>query len=138
MDGEDEPPRATVVTPVQSAAHTGPPLHSVPSDKAEPGKPQPARKKVRLAAVGDLHLTRTPAEAIRPLLSYANERADILVLCGDLTDYGRADEARALARELSSLHIDIVAVLGNHDHEGEHPEQVAHILRDARVHVLDG
>src|SRR6478736_3573396 len=93
---------------------------------------------VRLAAVGDLHLTRTPPEAIRPLLAHVNENADVLLLCGDLTDYGRADEAKALAKELSALHIEIAAVLGNHDYESGHSEQVKHILSDVRVHVLDG
>lgn len=97
-----------------------------------------AQKPVRIAGVGDLHLTRTPPEAIRPLLLYVNEHADVLVLCGDLTDYGKVDEAKALAKELMSLRVDVVAVLGNHDHESAHPEQVKHILRDARVHVLDG
>jgi hypothetical protein len=79
-----EVPRATVVTPVESAAHSGGLLHSVPLEPE--GAPKGSRKKVRIAAVGDLHLTRTPPEAIRPVLAYANERADILVLCGDLTD----------------------------------------------------
>src|SRR5689334_3106763 len=102
-------PRATVVTPVQSGATQQPSgLHAVvPEAESEGGTPQVERKKVRIAAVGDLHLTRTPPEAIRPLLAYVNEHADILVLCGDLTDYGRADEAKALAKELSALRVEI-------------------------------
>jgi Icc-related predicted phosphoesterase len=133
-----EEPRATVVTPVQSGASHPGHLHPLPSEGDPERFPEAQRKKVRIAAVGDLHLTRTPPEAIRPMLSWVNDHADVLVLCGDLTDYGRTDEAKALAKELSNVRIEMVGVLGNHDHEAGHPEQVKHILRDARVHVLDG
>jgi Icc-related predicted phosphoesterase len=143
MPSQDGPrtagPRATVVTPVQSAASPTPtPLRTVRAAPDGEQPPEAERKKVRIAAVGDLHLTRTPPEAIRPMLAYVNEHADILVLCGDLTDYGRVDEAKALAKELAAVRIEMVGVLGNHDHEAGHPEQVKHILRDVRVHVLDG
>lgn len=94
---------------------------------------------VRLAAVGDLHLTRTPVEIVRPVFAKANERADILLLCGDLTDYGKEEEAKVLARELQAVHIPIVAVLGNHDHESGTPHIVRDILQsEAGVHVLEG
>lgn len=67
------------------------------------------------------------------------EQADIFVLCGDLTDYGRPDEAEELAHELTAnVRIPMVAVLGNHDYESGQPEQVAEILRKAGVQVLDG
>ncbi len=61
-----------------------------------------ARNVVRIAAIGDLHYSRNAvAGSLQPLLSQINESADILVICGDLTDYGLAEEARALARELT-------------------------------------
>jgi hypothetical protein len=43
---------------------------------------------VRLAAMGDVHCTKTSQGALQPLFQQMNERADILLLCGDLTDYG--------------------------------------------------
>lgn len=76
---------------------------------------------------------------MQPWLASVAEHADVLVLCGDLTDYGRIDEAEELAHELNaSVRIPMVAVLGNHDYESDHPERVAEILGKAGVQVLDG
>ena len=95
---------------------------------------------VRLAALGDLHHGKTAVQgSLQSLFAQITESADILVLCGDLTDYGQPDEARALAREMtSSLKIPSVAVLGNHDYESGQQGEVAKILTDAGVSVLDG
>jgi Icc-related predicted phosphoesterase len=94
---------------------------------------------VRVAAVGDLHCTKTSQGALQPLFAAASANADVLVLCGDLTDYGLPDEARVLARELANApRIPVIAVLGNHDYESGQHEEVQQILRDASVVVLDG
>lgn len=68
------------------------------------------------------------------------QAARIAVLCGDLTDHGRPEQARVLAADLATyLKIPIVAVLGNHDHEAGEHEEVARILsEEGGVHVLDG
>jgi Icc-related predicted phosphoesterase len=93
---------------------------------------------VRLAAVADLHYGRTSTGSLQ-WLSAAAERAEILLVCGDLTDHGLAEEARALARELNSLvKIPIVSVLGNHDFEAAQVGEVAKILSDQGIRVLDG
>jgi len=94
--------------------------------------------RVRIAAVGDLHCRKTSAGSLQPLFAHLDERADILALCGDLTDYGLADEAHVLAKELSGIRIPKIAVLGNHDYESGTPNQVAQILGDAGVQMLDG
>ena len=94
---------------------------------------------VRIAAVGDLHFGKSSGTgSLQPLFSQISEAADILVLPGDLTDYGLADEARALVKELASVRIPIVAVLGNHDFESSQQEEIARVLKDAGVLVLDG
>jgi Icc-related predicted phosphoesterase len=95
---------------------------------------------VRIAALGDLHYSRSTAQGVlQPLLAQITDTADILVLAGDLTDYGLPEEARALARELvGTLKIPAVAVLGNHDHESNHQEEIRAILKDAGVVTLDG
>lgn len=93
---------------------------------------------VRVAAVGDLHCTRTSAGRFQSLFAEASESADMLLLAGDLTDTGQAEEARVLARELSALRVPSVAVLGNHDYESGRQEEVARILIDAGVTMLDG
>lgn len=95
--------------------------------------------QVRFAAVGDLHCARSSAGAFRPLFAKAAEAADVLLLCGDLTDYGLPEEARVLADELAvAVSMPIIAVLGNHDYESDQQGEVMRILSDAGVRVLDG
>src|SRR5438067_10484516 len=93
---------------------------------------------VRVAAIGDLHCTKTSQGAFQPLLAKVAESAELLLVAGDLTDYGLADEARVLARELTTLRIPVVAVLGNHDFESGKEDEVRQIIADAGVVVLDG
>lgn len=94
---------------------------------------------VRIAAVGDIHLGNAGYGPVtQSLLAKVAEQADVLALCGDLTDRGDPDEARQLARSLATTGIPTVAVLGNHDHESGKPEEVSRILSDAGIHVLDG
>jgi Icc-related predicted phosphoesterase len=88
---------------------------------------------VRVAAIGDLHYSRSAtAGSLQPLFSQITQSADVLVLCGDLTDYGLPEEARALAKEITTaLKIPIVAVLGQQ-------EEIKKIFVEAGVVVLDG
>jgi Icc-related predicted phosphoesterase len=94
---------------------------------------------VRVAAVGDVHCGRASQGALQPLFTRMGEHADVVVLCGDLTDYGLPEEARVLAREMSGvLKVPVLAVFGNHDYESGHAEEVGRILADAGVRILDG
>jgi len=95
---------------------------------------------VRLAAVGDLHYGKGSRGQLQPLFAaVARVEADIFLLLGDLTDYGLAEEAAELARELTSgIKIPIIGVLGNHDYESGAVTEVTRILREAGVHLLDG
>lgn len=98
-----------------------------------------ATKKTRIAAVGDLHYGKGSPGVLQPLFAQINQAADILVLLGDLTDYGHPDEATGLAKELSTaVKIPIVAVLGNHDFETGREGEVRQILEQVGVTVLDG
>src|SRR5919199_2834151 len=94
---------------------------------------------VRIAAMADVHYSRTSAGALQPVFQHINESADALALCGDLTDFGLAEEARLLAKDLtSSLNIPVVGVLGNHDFESGEEAEITEILGDAGVRMLDG
>jgi len=65
--------------------------------------------------------------------------ADVLLLCGDLTEYGLAEEAEELAADIrSAVRIPVIAVVGNHDYESGQPEIVSKVLDDAGVNVLNG
>ena len=77
-----------------------------------------ARVWMRIVATADLHFGKSSTGTLQVLLSQITTDADVLVVAGDITDYGTVDEARSFARELSaSVRIPIVAVLGNHDFE---------------------
>lgn len=99
-----------------------------------------AKDIVRIAAIGDLHHGKGAVQgSLQPLFAQITDTADILLLAGDLTDYGHPDEARALAREITAtVKIPSVAVLGNHDVESGQQAEITKILSDAGVVVLDG
>jgi Icc-related predicted phosphoesterase len=93
---------------------------------------------VRVAALADLHCTKTSQGAFQSLFARVSEAADIVVVAGDLTDYGLPEEAAVLARELTALRIPAAAVLGNHDLESGKAGEVRQILEGAGLTVLDG
>jgi Icc-related predicted phosphoesterase len=93
---------------------------------------------VRIALIADLHCTKTSQGAFQPLFAGITEAADMLLIAGDLTDYGLPEEALVLARELSSVRMPVVAVLGNHDVESSREADVTRVLKEAGVTVLDG
>ena len=94
---------------------------------------------IRIAAVGDTHVPKAGHAGLQPALAAANANADVLVLCGDITDYGLPEEAKLVASAIQpAVKIPIVAVLGNHDFESGHAEEVKKILTDAGVILLDG
>jgi Icc-related predicted phosphoesterase len=95
-------------------------------------------RTVRVAAVGDVHCGKGSQGQFQPLFARVAESADVLVLCGDLTDYGLPDEARVLVRELSAVKVPTVAVFGNHDLESGHAAEITTILTEAGVRLLDG
>ena len=97
-----------------------------------------ATEMLRLAAVGDIHCTKTSSGTLQPLFAQMAASADALVLCGDLTDYGLPEEARILAAELAAARVPIIAVLGNHDFESGQQDEVKRILCDTGVTILDG
>jgi Icc-related predicted phosphoesterase len=93
---------------------------------------------IRIAAFGDCHFAADAAGSLRSELERVAERADVLLLAGDLTRVGAPEEAEALAAELTDAGVPIAAVLGNHDFHTDREKEVADILEDAGVHVLEG
>ncbi|HET6983442.1 MAG TPA: metallophosphoesterase, partial [Myxococcaceae bacterium] len=61
------------------------------------------KSTVRVAATGDLHCREDQHGRFRNFVKHVNEVADVLLLCGDLTDRGTPDEAKTLAEDLSAL-----------------------------------
>jgi Icc-related predicted phosphoesterase len=93
---------------------------------------------IRLAAVGDLHFGPDLAGTLRSAFEDLSDRADVLLLAGDLTRVGDPAEAGALADELRDLPIPTVAVLGNHDYHSDRSDQVQKLIQEAGIRVLEG
>jgi Icc-related predicted phosphoesterase len=93
---------------------------------------------IRIAAVGDIHVKETDNGKWVDFFRTVSAQADILLLCGDLTDTGHLAEAEVLAAELKACTIPIIAVLGNHDYERDQQKTIKRMLENDHVHILDG
>jgi Icc-related predicted phosphoesterase len=95
-------------------------------------------RKVRIAAVGDIHVRESDKGKWVEFFKEASRAADVLLICGDLTDTGDEAEAQVLAEELRSCSIPVVGVLGNHDFEKGRHKLIRQIVHNEHVHILDG
>jgi Icc-related predicted phosphoesterase len=94
---------------------------------------------MRIAATGDLHFGKSSAGTFQPLLSQIATEAELLLVAGDITDFGTAEEARGFVKDLTAtIRVPVVAVLGNHDFEAGIEREIQQILVDHGVTVLDG
>ena len=93
---------------------------------------------IRIAAVGDVHFGLESGGTMAASWRELHDHADLFLLAGDLTRYGRIEEAEVLVRELAVVRVPIIAVLGNHDYQSDQPEQITRLLRDHGVTVLEG
>jgi len=91
---------------------------------------------VRIAAIGDLHVTEDSVAPYARVFEEASAEADVLVLCGDLTNFGKTTEAEILGEDIAKATIPVIGVLGNHDYECGVPEEVSKILGEAGVRML--
>jgi Icc-related predicted phosphoesterase len=95
--------------------------------------------KTRIAAIADLHIRETDKGKWVEFFSEVSKNAEVLVICGDLTDTGDESEADLLVGELKSCSIPVVGVLGNHDHEKSRHKLIRQIVQNhPNVHILDG
>ncbi|MFP3901033.1 MAG: metallophosphoesterase [Acidimicrobiia bacterium] len=91
-----------------------------------------------IAAVGDIHVGRDSVGQVAPGLAHVGERADVLLLAGDLTRCGDPEEAELAVGELRDVQVPVVAVLGNHDHHDDRPGEVTAVLEAGGIRVLQG
>jgi Icc-related predicted phosphoesterase len=92
---------------------------------------------IRIAAVGDVHVDKDVVGRYRPALEQLPDRADALLIAGDLTRHGTVEEATCFATEFGGLAVPVVVVLGNHDHQSDQEQQVTEVLTDAGITVLE-
>ena len=95
-------------------------------------------QKTRIAAIADIHVRETDKGKWTDLFRDASRQADILLICGDLTNTGDEAEAEVLKEELRACAIPVIAVLGNHDHEKGRQKTIRQIIQNEQVHILDG
>jgi Icc-related predicted phosphoesterase len=95
-------------------------------------------KTLRIAAMSDVHYGKVLTDSLQPVYRELSQQADVLLMCGDITDYGLPEEAEVAVQELRSVNIPIIAVLGNHDFESSQQSEVRAVLSDAGLKVLDG
>jgi Icc-related predicted phosphoesterase len=93
---------------------------------------------MRIAATADLHFSPQSYDKIRDTMARVRDEADLLVLAGDLTNYGRPPEMESLLNALVRLRVPTVAVLGNHDYESGQEGELIRLMSDAGIKVLDG
>jgi len=93
--------------------------------------------KLRVAAIGDLHVMEDSVAPYRELFAEISGAADVLLLAGDLTNFGKTREAEILAEDIATCSIPVLGVLGNHDYECGQPEKVCEILHSAGMTILD-
>jgi Icc-related predicted phosphoesterase len=93
---------------------------------------------IRVAATGDLHFGPDLAGTIRPQMEDLAERADVLLIAGDVTRVGDPEEAVGLAEELAGLDVPVIAVLGNHDYHSDRQGEITKVLEEAGIRVLEG
>lgn len=93
---------------------------------------------MRIAAVGDIHVGLSDHGKWQKFFTLISEKADVLIICGDLTDTGHVEEASVLSEELKFCKVPVVAVLGNHDFEQDQQTLIKNKLSSNNVHILDG
>src|SRR5436305_12584658 len=93
---------------------------------------------MRVAATADLHFTPARFSALHDQLNRVRDEADVFVLAGDLTNFGRPDEMEPLLNVLVRLRLPVIAVLRNHDFESDRQIELMRMLTEEGIKVLDG
>lgn len=110
----------------------------VTPEKVTPESETPeTQRPVVIAGLGDLHVSESAVHPYRDLFTEIADKAEVLALCGDLTNLGRIHEAEILAEDLRSCRIPVIGVLGNHDLETGNGPEVRRILTQGGLKLLD-
>jgi Icc-related predicted phosphoesterase len=93
---------------------------------------------IRIAAIGDLHAGRDCRGQFRPGFVDIDQRADLLLIAGDLTQHGLLEEGELLADELAGLGLPAAAILGNHDYHNNADEKIRLAFEQRGILTLEG
>lgn len=93
---------------------------------------------MKVAALADIHIRKTDQGKWKEFFAHVSTQSNALLICGDLTDTGHTSEAEILKHDLEHCTVPVIAVLGNHDYEQGHEQEIITILRSDCIHVLEG
>src|SRR5437879_10202185 len=93
---------------------------------------------MRIAATADLHFSPQSYAKLKEQFERVRDEADVLVLAGDLTNYGQPEEMEPMINVLLRLRLPSIVVLGNHDYESGKEEELRRMMVGAGIKVLDG
>ena len=93
---------------------------------------------MRVAATADLHFSPQRFPKLHEQFERLRDEADVLVLAGDLTNFGQVAEMEVLLNALVRIRVPTVAVLGNHDYESGQEAELSRMMIAAGIKLLDG
>jgi Icc-related predicted phosphoesterase len=93
---------------------------------------------MRIAATADLHFSPQSYAKLKDQFERVRDEADVLVLAGDLTNYGQPNEMEPLLNVLVRLRLPTIVVLGNHDYESGKEDELSQMMTTAGIKVLNG
>src|SRR5215469_5478126 len=93
---------------------------------------------MRIAATADLHFAPQRHSVLHDQLQKVREEADVLIVAGDLTNYGQPAEMEPLLNVLVRSRVPTIVVLGNHDYECGHEQELIRMMTSGGIKVLDG
>ena len=93
---------------------------------------------IRIAAMADVHFGVDAVGTLRPHVAKLSEQADLLLIAGDLTRLGTPDEAALFLDEIADTGVPTFTVLGNHDHHANRTDEIAAVVRERGVQLLEG
>jgi Icc-related predicted phosphoesterase len=92
---------------------------------------------IRIAAAGDVHASEATRERVERAFEKVAAECDVILLAGDLTTTGEPEQAKVVADACRAIDVPVFAVLGNHDFHAGRADEVAAVIADAGVHVLE-
>ena len=93
---------------------------------------------MRIAATADLHFTPQVYTKLKDQFERVRDDADVLLLAGDLTNFGQPEEMEPLLNVLVRLRVPTIVVLGNHDFESGKEAELCRMIISSGVKLLDG
>src|SRR5215470_12358900 len=104
--------------------------------RTPPARPAEDQRIMRIAATADLHFTPAQHQLLLEQLNRVRDEADIFVLAGDLTNFGKPEEMEPLLNVIVRSRVPTVAVLGNHDYESGRQGELIRMMSAAGIKVL--